>query len=115
MTVTLTNKTRRMKVYNLPHEVYCKALGKCACTFIAGQNERRICSSLTIPANDKLEGVDDAALSVPEISADVRSGHIAVDTQTRKATASKDAHSKPGRSGQSGKATKHSTVEVTNE
>lgn len=102
MTVTLTNRTRRMKVYNLSHEVYCKALRKCACTIIAGRNERRICSSLTIPASYRLECVDEAVLSVPEISAAVRVGDIAVDTLKRKKSASRSS-------------LKDSAPEVTNE
>ena len=55
MTMTLINKTGRMKVYNLPHKTYCAALGKCACTLLPGRNSARVCASLTLPADAEVE------------------------------------------------------------
>ena len=60
MTLTLINATRRMKVVNLPHDVYCAALGACACTEVA--RGRRIAASLTLPAGSTTPGLDDAVL-----------------------------------------------------
>ena len=79
MTVTLINATRRMKVANLPHDVYCAASGRCACTDAGG---RRLASSLTLAAHSAAEGIDEAALSVPDIARDVRAGEIRVKRET---------------------------------
>ena len=55
MTMTLINRTGRMKVYNLPHKTYCAALGKCACTVIPGRNGARVCASLTLASGAEVE------------------------------------------------------------
>ena len=75
MNVTLVNTTRRMKVVNLPHDTYCKAIGRCACTDAGG---RRLAASLTLPAGSATEGIDEAALAVPALARDVRAGELRV-------------------------------------
>jgi len=78
VTITLINTTRRMKVINLPHDIYCAAAGKCACTPASGRAGRRIASSLTLPAGTATSGIDEAVLLVPEVARDVRAGDLRV-------------------------------------
>ena len=78
MTITIINTTRRMKVINLPHDIYCAAAGKCACTPASGRAGRRIASSLTLPAGTATSGIDEAVLLVPEVARDVRAGDLRV-------------------------------------
>ena len=72
MSVTLTNKGRRMRVFVLPHETYCAALGSCACVVFPGREPRSAPSSLTLPAESVVRGLSDAVLQVPEIARAVR-------------------------------------------
>lgn len=76
MNVTLINTTRRMKVLNLPHEVYCAALGRCACTRQPGRDGRCIPASLTLPALAEVSGLDGAVLKLPEVERALRSGEL---------------------------------------
>jgi hypothetical protein len=78
MTMTLINRTGRMKVYNLPHKTYCAALGKCACTVIPGRSGARVCASLTLAAGAEVDGVSEAVLQVAEIAKDIVSGALRV-------------------------------------
>ena len=76
MTVTLINATRRMKVINLPHEIYCAARGSCACVAAPGRGKRLVASSLTLPAGSSTGGLDEAVLLVPEVARDLRAGEL---------------------------------------
>ena len=78
MTVTLINKTRRMKTYNLPHDTYCKALGECACITLPGRDKRTVCSSVTLAAGAEVEGLQDAVLQVTKIAKDIKKGELQV-------------------------------------
>jgi hypothetical protein len=78
MTMTLINKTGRMKVYNLPHKTYCAALGRCACTVIPGRNGARVCASLTLAAGAEVDSIPEAVLQVAEIAKDIGSGALRV-------------------------------------
>ena len=78
MTITLINTTRRMKVINLPHEVYCAATGRCVCVAAPGRDKRRIAASLTLPAGSITPGLDEAVLLVPEVARDMRAGELRV-------------------------------------
>ncbi|MFZ5787434.1 MAG: hypothetical protein ACOY3Y_13405 [Acidobacteriota bacterium] len=78
MTITLINTTRRMKVINLPHDIYCAAAGRCACAAASGRGGRRIASSLTLPAGSATPGLDEAVLLVLEVARDVRAGELRV-------------------------------------
>ena len=95
MTVTITNKTRRMKVFDLPHETYCAALGECACQKI-DKPEQRIASSLTIPAGQQKEHLPDAVLAVAKVERAVRTGELKVRRE-RKREEPKKAKRKRGR------------------
>lgn len=76
MNVTLINTTRRMKVLNLPHDVYCAALGRCACTRQPGRDGRLVPTSLTLPALAEVSGLDGAVLKLPEVERGLRSGEL---------------------------------------
>jgi hypothetical protein len=78
VTITLINTTRRIKVINLPHDIYCAAAGRCACLQAPGRDKRRIASSLTLPAGSITPGLDEAVLLVPEVARDVRAGELRV-------------------------------------
>ncbi|MCP4678740.1 MAG: hypothetical protein GY854_25165 [Deltaproteobacteria bacterium] len=84
MTVTLTNTTNRMKAYNLPHDVYCAALGSCACTISKDRSRRLIPSSLTIPSGGVTEKLPDAVLSVSEISVAVKKRDLLVKREAKR-------------------------------
>ena len=94
MTVTLTNTSGRMQVFNLPHESYCAALGRCACRTpqpprsavvpvreLPGQpvrDRRPASASLTLPAGQAVTGLADAVLAAPDVARAVRSGVVLV-------------------------------------
>jgi len=98
MTLTLTNTSTRMQVFNLPHESYCAALGRCACRTaeaprsaplavreLPGQpvrTRRPACASLTLPARQSATGLPDAVLAAPDVARAVRSGLVAVRRET---------------------------------
>ena len=73
MSVAVTNTSRRCQVFVLAHDVYCAAVGRCACR----PGARRVASSLTI-ASGLTVSVDDAVLSVPELVRAVRDGSLSV-------------------------------------
>ena len=73
MSISVTNMSRRCQVFVLAHDVYCAALGRCACR----PGTRRVATSLTI-ASGLTVSVDDAVLSVPELVRAVRDGSLSV-------------------------------------
>ena len=79
MTVTLTNRSGRIKVFTLPHESYCQASGHCACVMTPGRSARRIASSLTLAAGIELEGLHPAVLEAPDVARAIRSGDVGVE------------------------------------
>lgn len=76
MTITLTNATRRMKVINLRHDVYCAALGRCAC--VPAPGGRPLASALTLASGASAEGLDEAVLRVADVARDIRAGELRV-------------------------------------
>ena len=78
MTVSLTNTSGRCQVFVLAHEVYCKALGNCACDLVQGRAARRIPRSLTLAAGLIAPELEDAVLTVPEVVGAVRRGELVV-------------------------------------
>jgi hypothetical protein len=78
VTISLTNTSGRCQVFVLAHEVYCKALGNCACDLGQGRAARRISRSLTLAAGLTAPELDDAVLAVPEVVRAVRRGELAV-------------------------------------
>jgi len=81
--ISLTNTTRRMKVFVLPHAEYCKALGRCACVELPGKKKRRVPSSLTIPAGAKADELSQAVLVVKRVAQAVRQGELTVGRPPR--------------------------------
>ena len=79
MSVTLINTTRRMVVLNLPHESYCKALGRCACTPHPLRENATVASSLTIPAGQAVADLPEAVLSAPEADQAIKTGELLVE------------------------------------
>jgi hypothetical protein len=91
MPVTLENRQRRMQVFNLPHESFCRA--QCACSELAlvviGENPRtgerapkhvvkQIPSSLTLLSRERRRGLPVAVLEVPEVKAAIRARAVRV-------------------------------------
>ena len=76
MTVRLLNVTRRMKVFQLPHDPYCTTLGACACIALP-RRKTRVASSLTLPASVPID-CPEAALKAPEVLAAIRAGKVQV-------------------------------------
>ena len=74
MAVTLKNKERRMKAYNLE-----------APYFVSHRNETKFGKpcAITFLSLEKKEGLPDAILSCAEIAADVQKGKLRVLKQTR--------------------------------
>ena len=90
MTVTLINKTNRMKVIPLPHNTYCAALGKCACVTLPGM-KKKVASSLTIPAGEVIRDIPDAVLTVDQVIRMVRQGElVAKKTLLKNTTITRD-------------------------
>ena len=94
MTITLLNTARRMKVYNLPHHTYCRALGRCACTPLPGRDGRRACASITLPAGSVIEDLPEAVLDVADVLRDFCAGILrahSIQATPRKKTTSRKA------------------------
>ncbi|MFI5301711.1 MAG: hypothetical protein ACHREM_26785, partial [Polyangiales bacterium] len=77
MTITLTNTSRRIATFTLPHADYCKTRGQCACAIRRGG--ARVPSSLTVTVGVRVRGLDDAVLQVPAIALAVKRGALRVD------------------------------------
>lgn len=74
MTQILTNRRRRMLVFVLLHEEFCKKLEGCICTK-SRRPERLVPSALTLPALATIEAPD-AVLSVKEVECAIRRGDV---------------------------------------
>ena len=100
--LTLINTTRRMKIYNLPHDTYCKALGRCACTRLSGRGGRLVCASITLPAGGFVNDLPKAVFEVAEIQRDLNSGLIRahqISQPEKKTSKPRKAGSKKNQSG----------------
>ena len=90
--VSLRNRTRRMLVLNLEHEVAC-ASGSCGCrpmrvvvtdqspvTGVRAQRviEKQVCASLTLLPREVRRGLADAVLGCREVKAALRGGRVDV-------------------------------------
>ena len=81
MTVSLTNTSRRMRAFTLPHETYCQARGQCACSQSSGRAPRRLASSLTLAADTACANLDDAVVAVPDIARAIRAGELRLERE----------------------------------
>jgi hypothetical protein len=96
MAVTLESRVRRMQVFHLPHEVFCRA-GHCACAdvtvVVVAENPRtgeraprrttqRVPGSLTILALERKRGLPNGVLEVADVKAAIGRGYLRVIEQT---------------------------------
>jgi hypothetical protein len=89
MPITLENRTRRMQVFSLPHDVFCRA--QCAClettVVLTVENPRtgdrarksaakQVPSSMTWLAFERRRGLPSVLLEVPDIKAAIARGEL---------------------------------------
>ncbi len=77
MTVALISTARRLAVFVLAHDTYCKQLGRCAC--VLRRDGVPLAASLTVPARARVPELPDAVLAVPAIASAVRDGTLRVE------------------------------------
>jgi len=95
MPVTLESRVRRMQVFHLPHEVFCR--GHCTCAevtvVVVAENSRtgerapkrvakRVPGSITILARERKAGLPGTVLEVAEVRAAISRGYLRVIEQT---------------------------------
>jgi hypothetical protein len=95
MPVTVQSRARRMQVFHLPHEVFCR--GQCACTevtvVVVAENSRtgerapkqlrkKIAGSITLLALERKAGLPAAVLELAEVKAAIGRGYLRVVEQT---------------------------------
>jgi hypothetical protein len=95
MPVTLESRARRMQVFHLPHDVFCR--GRCACAEVAvvvvAENPRtgerapkhlhkKVPGSITFLALERKPGLSSAMLEVPDVKAAIGRGHLRIIEQT---------------------------------
>lgn len=95
MQITLESRVRRMQVFNLPHESFCR--DRCACSqttvVITAENPRTgerarkhvpktVPSSMTLLADERRAGLPAALLEVPDVKAAIARGHLRLVVQT---------------------------------
>lgn len=92
--VVLRDIENRSHTFNLPHEVYCAARGKCSCKMEdhrrMGEDRKagkrwvvkrklRICESVTLMPRSRTGPLDEAVLVCPEVDAAIKAHHIMVE------------------------------------
>jgi hypothetical protein len=95
MPVTLQSRARRIQVFYLPHEVYCRA--RCVCAemtmAIVAQNPRtgerarkhihkRVPGSITFLARERKDNLPSALLEVPDVKTAIDRGYLRIVAQT---------------------------------
>jgi len=95
MAIALRNTQRRMQVFNLRHDLYCEAAGRCGCTEqtvttveenpLTGERrprslKRKVPGALTLLALETQQGLHEAVLKVPEVKRAVDAGSLRVLT-----------------------------------
>jgi hypothetical protein len=95
MPVTLESRARRMQVFHLPHDVFCR--DRCACTEVAvvvvAENPRtgerapkrlhkKVPGSLTFLALERKPGLPSALLEVADVKAAIGRGYLRIVEQT---------------------------------
>jgi hypothetical protein len=75
VSISLTNTSRRCLVFVLAHDVFCLANGRCRCAHGA----RPVPTSLTLATGVTVDGLDDAMLTVPEVTRAIRDGALAAN------------------------------------
>jgi len=95
MPITLESRVRRMQVFNLPHEAFCR--DGCACSqttvVVTAENPRTgerarkhvvktVPASMTWLAGERRDGLPAALLEVPDVKAAIDRGHLRLAKQT---------------------------------
>jgi hypothetical protein len=95
MPLTLQSRARRMQVFHLPHDVWCR--GRCACeevtTVAVAENRRtgerarqqltkKVPGSMTFLALERKQGLPAALLGIAEIKAAIDRGYLRVVEHT---------------------------------
>jgi len=95
MAIALRNTQRRMQVFNLRHDLYCEASGRCGCTErtvttveenpMTGERRprpqrRKVPGALTLLALETQHGLHEAVLKLPEVKRAVGAGSLRVLT-----------------------------------
>ncbi len=75
MSVALTNRTRRLVAYALPHDICCKGSGRCGCVPVH-KGASPIAASITLCAGETRNGLDHAIVRVPNIARAIRRGRL---------------------------------------
>ena len=95
MPITLESRVRRMQVFNLPHEAFCKDACGCSETtvVIVAENPRtgdrapkhvakRVPASMTWLARERRAGLPSVLLEVPDVKAAIGRGYLRVVEQS---------------------------------
>ena len=95
MPITLESRVRRMQVFNLPHEVFCKGVCACSATTVVVVAEhprtgdrapkhvaKRVPPSMTWLARERRAGLPSVLLEVPDVKAAIERGYLRVVEQT---------------------------------
>ena len=95
MPITLESRVRRMQVFNLPHESFCR--DRCACSqttvVVTAENPRTgerarkhvpktVPGSMTLLAGERRDGLPTALLEVPDVKTAIAHGHVRLVAQT---------------------------------
>ena len=95
MPVTLESRTRRMQVFHLPHEVFCR--GRCTCSeltvVVTAENPRtgeraprqlqkKVPGSLTVLSRERKPGLPTVVLELAEVKAAIARGYLRIVEQT---------------------------------
>ena len=95
MAIALRNTQRRMQIFNLRHDLYCEAAGRCGCTEqtvttveenpLTGERrprslKRKVAGALTLLALETHQGLHEAVLKLPEVKRAVDAGSLRVLT-----------------------------------
>jgi hypothetical protein len=95
MPITLESRVRRMQVFNLPHESFCRDRCACSQTTVVvtvenprtGEHARKsvqktVPASMTLLAGERRAGLPAALLEVPDVKAAIDRGHLRLVAQT---------------------------------
>jgi hypothetical protein len=95
MPVTLESRTRRMQVFHLAHDIFCR--GRCACSEVAvvvtaenprtgerapRQLRKKVPGSITLLARERKPGLPSTMLELAEVKAAIARGYLRIVEQT---------------------------------
>ena len=86
MNVILINRTQRMKVFALPHDIYCEAQGRCGCGFDEQRGEAMVAPSVALLGGARSPELPAAVLRVPDVLRSMTAGELGIDRVAVSAT-----------------------------